>query len=60
MKENKFKWMVYALLFLILYYVSKEGVYIWFSGISAFMYGIGVFDAIIEVISKYKYSKKLK
>ena len=56
MKENKFKWMVYALLFLILYYVSKEGVYIWFSGISAFMYGIGVFDAIIEVI----YSKKPK
>jgi len=35
-------------------------VYIWFSCISAFMYGIGVFDAIIEVISKYKYSKKLK
>ena len=52
-KENNFKWMVYALLFLILYYVSKENVYIWFSGISAFMYGIGLSAAIREVISKY-------
>ena len=54
MKENKLKWMVYALLFLILYYVSKEGVYIWLSCISAFMYSIGVSAAIIEFISKYK------
>ncbi len=52
-KENNFKWMVYALLFLILYYVSKEGVYIWFSGISAFMYCIGLFATIIEDINKY-------
>ena len=52
-KEKNFKWMVYALLFLILYYVSKEGVYFWFSGISAFMYGIGLFDAIMKDINKY-------
>ena len=53
MKGKNFKWMVYTLLFLILYYVSKENVYIWFSGINAFMYGIGLSAAIIEVISKY-------
>ena len=52
-EKRNFKWMVYALLFLILYYVSKENVYIWFSGISAFMYGVGLFAAIREVISKY-------
>ena len=52
MKEN-FKWMIYTLLFLILYYVSKENAYIWFSGISAFMYGIGLLDSIMEVINKY-------
>ena len=51
--------MVYALLFLILYYVSKENVYIGFSGISAFMYGIGVLAAIIRVINKYRKDKKL-
>jgi len=52
-KENNFKWMVYALLFLILYYVSKENVWVWFSCCSAFMYGIGLSAAIIEAISKY-------
>ena len=52
-EKRNFKWMVYTLLFLILYYVSKENVYIWFSGISAFMYAIGLSAAIIEVISKY-------
>ena len=52
-KEKNFKWMVYALLFLILYYVSKEGVYLWFSGINAFMYGIGLFAAIMKDINKY-------
>ena len=54
MEENKFRWMVYTLLFLILYYVSKETVYIWLCGISGFMYGIGVSVAIIEFIRKYK------
>jgi len=49
-KEKNFKWMVYALLFLILYYVSKENVYIWFSGISAFMYGVGLCATIIKKI----------
>lgn len=56
-KEKNFKWMVYALLFLILYYVSKEGVYLWFSGISAFMYGIGLFAAVIKVINRYSNNK---
>ena len=58
MKENKFKWMVYALLFLILYYVSKHTVYIWLSGISGFMYGIGVVAAFIELFrNKYRKEK---
>jgi hypothetical protein len=58
MKEKNFKWMVYTLLFLILYYVSKENVYIWFSGINAFMYSVGLSAAIIEVISKYIKKRK--
>lgn len=52
-KENNFKWMVYALLFLILYYVSKENVYIWFSGISVCMYCIGISSAIRRDAIKY-------
>ena len=56
-KEKNFKWMVYALLFLILYYVSKENVYIWFSSISAFMYCIGLFAAVIKVINRYSNNK---
>ena len=55
MRETNFKWMVYALLFLILYYVSKENVYIWFSGISAFFYGISVTSTIIELKEKRKW-----
>ena len=52
-KENTFKWMVYTQLFLILYYVSKEDMYIWLSCISAFVFCIDISIDVIEAIRKH-------